>query len=374
MSWANLEDVANQLRDHGLVIDGGIEVDTAKPRRCYTTEDSREKRGWYWLSTKQIAGASYVTGAYGIYQGNDSGKISVKVNRDGKAVTISAEDRAAIAARQKANMARLKAMREAEQDKAALAAGSAWRKYLPDGESDYLVRKGVQAFGLRFSPSGNGTVAVPMMDGAGKVWGLQLIRGKNRPTGKLEKEYWPKKLAKQGHYHLIGPIPKGVVLIAEGYATAATLYQATGLPVVVAFDAGNLQPVAQSISKTYRGSKIVVCADDDYLTTGNPGVTAANNAAHAVGGVVAVPAFTVDRGGKKLTDFNDLAALEGEAIVRAQIEATLRSASIAAPATSARGTTPKGAGERSRRADIASVIQVDEALERFAMVYVPPAP
>jgi putative DNA primase/helicase len=369
VSWINFDDAANQIRDGGLVVDELL-VDTHKPQRCYTTDDTREKRGWYWLSTKEIDGASYITGAYGIYSGNDNGKQTIKITRDGKAVTISKEDREAIAARQKANMARLKAMRDAEAERAALAAGSAWRKYVPEGESDYLTRKRVGAHGLRFSPSGNGTVAVPMMDGAGKVWGLQLIRGKKRGTGKLEKEYWPRGLAKQGHYHMIGPIPRGLVLVAEGYATAATLHQATGLPVAVAFDAGNLQPVAQAISKTYRSAKILICADDDYLTDGNPGVTAAKNAAHAVQGAVAVPAFAADREGKKITDFNDLAEREGEATVRAQIEATLRSVGFDAPAASARGATPRGAGEqRSKKDDLASIIQVDEALERFAMIY-----
>lgn len=370
MTWANFDDARNQIRDAGLVFDELL-VDTHRPQRCHTTEDQREKRGWYWLSTKEIDGASYITGAYGVYAGNDNGKQTIKINRDGKAVQISKEDREAIAARQKANMARMKAMRDAEAERAALAAGSAWRKYQPGEayESDYLTRKRVAAHGLRFSPSGNGTVAVPMMDGAGKVWGLQLIRGKKRGTGKLEKEYWPRGLAKQGHYHLIGPIPRGVVLVAEGYATAATLHQATGLPVAVAFDAGNLQPVAQSISKTYRSAKIVVCADDDYLTDGNPGVTAAKNAAHAVQGIVAVPVFAADREGKKVTDFNDLAEREGEAVVRAQVEATLRTAGIEPQAPPARGAGARGAGERSKKDDIASVIQVDEALERFAMIY-----
>jgi putative DNA primase/helicase len=368
MTWANFDDAANQIRDAGLVVDELL-VDTHKPQRCHTTDDSREKRGWYWLSTKEIDGASYITGAYGIYSGNDNGKQTIKITRDGKAVKVPASDRAAIAERQKANNARMKAMRDAEAERAALEAGRAWRRFVTEGESDYLTRKRVGAYGLRFQPSGNGTVAVPMMDGAGKVWGLQLIRGKKRGTGKLEKEYWPRGLSKQGHYHLLGPIPRGLVLVAEGYATAATLHQATGLPVAVAFDAGNLQPVAQAISKTYRSAKILICADDDYLTDGNPGVTAAKNAAHAVQGAVAVPAFAADRDGKKITDFNDLAEREGEATVRAQIEATLRSVGFDAPAASARGATPRGAGERSAKDDLPSIIQVDEALERFAMIY-----
>jgi len=368
VSWINFDDVCNQIRDGGLVVDELL-VDTHKPQRCYTIDGGREKSGWYWLGTKEIDGGSYITGAYGIYSGNDNGKRIIKITRDGKPVSIRKEDREAIAERQKANMARMKAMRDAEAERAALMAGMVWRKYVPSGESDYLARKCIAAHGLRFSPSGNGTVAVPMMDGAtGKIWGLQLIRGKHR-GGKLEKEYWPRGIAKQGHYHMIGPIPRGLVLIAEGYATAATIHQATGLSVAVAFDAGNLQPVAVAISKIYRRAKILICADDDYRTVGNPGVAAAKNAAYAVQGAVVVPVFTADRAEKKITDFNDLAALEGEATVRVQIQAALRAAGCEMPSVFARGTTLRGEGERGRKDDLASIIQVDDALERFAMVY-----
>lgn len=368
MSWVNYDDVISQLRAVGLDVTG-IDVDTARPVRCREAGGDRERRGWYWLNTKEIGGATYITGACGIYHGNDAGKVIIKVNRDGRAVKISEEERRAIAARQKANMARIKAMRDAEAERAARAAASAWRKYVPDGASDYLERKGVAAFGLRFAPSGVGTVAVPMMDTSGKVWGLQIIRGKGRAKGKREKDYWPAGLAKQGHFHLIGGIPARLVLIAEGYATAATLHQATGLPVVVAFDAGNLQPVAEAIKHFYKRVTILVCADDDYLTAGNPGVTAAQNAAHAVDGAVVAPVFAAERptDHKGPTDFNDLAALEGEAVVRAQVEAAIRSKGWNVSAPAARGASIEGAG--NARGAMASMIQVDEAVERFAMVY-----
>lgn len=368
MTWTNYDDALSQVRSAGLEIDG-LEVDTPKPVREHVAEGGREKRGWYWLFTKQIDGQDYITGAFGVYHGNDAGKQTIKIQRDGKAVQISADERAAIAARQKANMARLKAMRDAEAERAALTAGQVWRKYLPEGQCDYLTRKNVGAHGVRFAPGAH-TMAVPMMDAAGKVWGLQLIRGKDRAKNKLEKEYWPRGLAKTGHYHLLGGIPKGVVLVVEGYATGATLHQASGLPVVIAFDAGNLRPVAEAIKKTYKRARILVCADDDYLTEGNPGVKAAENAALAIDGAVAVPIFAADREGKKLTDYNDLAALEGEATVRAQIEARLTALGwdVSAQATRA-GSLNRGVGERARKDDIASVIQVDEALERFAMIY-----
>ena len=364
MSWINYDDVVCQLQASGFEI---IDVEIGARKRVKVRDLTQ--KGWYALhEIKLDDGRMALIGAFGWWVGAEKFVENIKLRVGKDPIKLTGDQMAAVKKRVAEEKKRAEAARKAEADRAALAAGSAWRKYVAEGASDYLERKGVRAHGLRFSPSGNGTLAVPMMDGAGKVWGLQLIRGKTRATGKLEKEYWPRGLAKQGHYHLIGPIPKDLVLLAEGYATAATIHQATGLPVVVAFDAGNLQPVAESISKTYRRAKILVCADDDYLTEGNPGVKAAENAALAVGGKVAVPVFA-DREGKKITDFNDLAAREGEAVVRAQIEAALLAAGFDASASSARGAAPRGAGERSKKDDLASIIQVDEALERFAMIY-----
>src|SRR5690606_19898560 len=76
---------------------------------------------------------------------------------------------------------------------------------------------------------------------------------------------WPAGLAKKGHFHLLGHAPQWVVLLAEGYATAATLFEATGLPVVCAFDASNLMPVAEALRKRYKRARILVCADDDLF-------------------------------------------------------------------------------------------------------------
>jgi putative DNA primase/helicase len=365
MTWANYDDVLNQIQAHDFDVQD-LEIGVRKRVKVI----GLDQKGWYALhEIKLDDGRMALIGAFGWWIGAEKFVENVKLRIDGGAVKLDPERQAAIRQRVADEKKRAEASRKADADRAALAAGAVWRKYSAEGESDYLVRKNVAAHGLRFSPSGNGTVAVPMMDAAGKVWGLQLIRGKSRAKGKLDKEFWPKGVAVSGHYHLVGPIPRGAVLVAEGYATAATLHQASGLPVAVAFSAGNLRPVAEAIKKAYRGVKILVCADDDYLTDGNPGVKAAELAALAVGGKSTTPIFTVDRDGKKLTDFNDLAALEGEAIVRAQIEAALRSAGFDSPAPSARGAAPRGAGERSRKDDIASVIQVDEALERYAMVY-----
>ncbi len=372
-NWKNYDDVLAQLHGAGLLVDG-VEVGTTGPKRCKVSGEDHEKRGWYWLNDILLDDGAgnrdaYIVGAFGVYHGNDNGKQSIKLNRDKNAPAITDDQRAAIAARQKENQARMKAMRQAEINRAATEAGLCWRKYVADGESDYLQRKGVGAHGLRFAPAGNGTVAVPMADATGKVWGLQIIRGKDRGN-KLEKQYWPKGLQKQGHYHLIGGSPRGLVLITEGYATAASMFEATQIPTVVAFDAGNLLPVTQSIKKTYPKARIIVCADDDYLTPGNPGVTAAQTAAHAVSGAAwMAPVFATDRPQDKKgpTDFNDLHALEGLHTVRAQVETLLRNAGWEAqPPPARRETVIGGAGDR---AAIPSMLQIEEALDRFALVY-----
>lgn len=395
MNWINYDDALDQLRVAGLDV-VALEVDTTRPVRCREIDGGRERRGWYWLSSKEIRGESYITGAFGIYRGNDNGKQTIKIHRDGAAVSLSAEEKAAIRARHDANMKRMKALRKAEADRAARAAENAWRQYVPTGESDYLQRKGVQAHGLRFSPSGNGTLAVPMLRG-GRVVGLQIIRGRERGR-KLEKEYWPKGMDKVGAYHLLGAVrPGGVCLVAEGYASAATIFEALGqqIPVAVAFDAGSLMPVGKQLATEYRGVRLLFCADDDYRQTcphckaqarvdqpacvhcgqehgkDNPGITAARNAADAQTsgqGAWTAPAFAAERpldGPKKPTDFNDLAALEGLHVVRTQIETRLAGLGWQVDAPRAGALVVGGRGNGV----LPSIIPITEAAERFVMVY-----
>ena len=381
MSYLNYDDVLDQLLAGGLKVDtvktsrggvtvGQLVVGSTSPVRC-ETEDSTEKRGWYWISVVQLPDADgrledYLIGSYGIYHANDNGKQNLKLKRDGRP-SLSQAEKDAMRVRLADQAKKAKALRAAEAKKAADEADRCWRKYVPTGESDYLAHKGVKAYGLRFSPSGNGTVAVPMLRD-GRVVGLQIIRGKDRGN-KLEKQYWPAGMDKVGAYHLIGGIPRGLVLVAEGYATAATLHESTGLPVAVAFDAGSLMPVVAELAQKYRTSKILICADDDYLTPGNPGCEAARLAATAHGAAWCKPNFTEERSTTKKgpTDYNDLAQLEGAHVVAAQIAALLESLGWKLPR--ARELATGGQGELPSKTILSSLLSVDEACDRFALIY-----
>lgn len=383
MSAANYESVLTQMQAHGLLpatvkgerggyYIGGLVVDSVTPVRCNTEDDKAEQRGWYWLSTidlKDVDGKleRFIIGACGVWHGNDDGKIKLKLEREGRPA-LTADELAAIKARTEAQARQAKAARDKTAKEAAANADREWRRFVeqPLVESSYLKRKAVPGYGVRYSPDGDDALAIPMLRD-GRIVGLQLIRGVDRGN-KLEKQYWPAGMDKVGAYHLIGGTPRGLLLVAEGYATAATLHLATGLPVAVAFDAGSLAPVVAALAKKYR-CRTLICADDDFATEGNPGVEAARLAAAAHGAQWIAPVFSSERKEKKDgTDFNDLHAMEGIHVVREQIEARLRDLNWqSAPA---RVVPTGGQGETlPAKKTLISLLSVDEACERFSLIY-----
>ena len=173
-------------------------------------------------------------------------------------------------------------------------------------EYPYLDRKKIKANGARFQ---HGELVIPVRSGE-ELYSLQFIAGDGSKRflsgGRIT-----------GGYFSIGTIKGAEALcIAEGFATGATVHQATGYPVAVAFNAGNLEPVAKSMRERLPNLPMIICADDDTATEGNPGITKANHAALASGASVAVPSFG-DQRPEGATDFNDMAGLHGlEAVAK----------------------------------------------------------
>jgi putative DNA primase/helicase len=136
----------------------------------------------------------------------------------------------------------------------------------------------------------------------------------------------------KGCYFPIGE-PADTIVIGEGYATCATIYEATGHFVIVAFNAGNLKAVAESIREAFPSARIVIAADDDRRTEQerglNPGVREAKKAAAAVNGIVAVPPFDREKDGAKPSDWNDFLALRGKVQVAIVFKDQLDKAEIA---------------------------------------------
>ena len=192
----------------------------------------------------------------------------------------------------------------------------------------YLQRKGIPALGVREDLDGN--LMVPARNAAGDLRGLQTIA----PDG---QKRFMSGMEKSGNFHLIAEpgkdLSQGEILLSEGYATGASLHMATGKPVAVAFDAGNLEPVARKLREKYPNAAITICADNDHQHTRrtpegtelwNKGVSMAQDAAQAVGGKVVAPIFNEEERARGLTDFNDLHQSRGIDEVRKQLGLALQ--------------------------------------------------
>lgn len=389
MAASNYADVLEQLHAGGLQVD---HLEIGRMVRC-RVEGDRERRGWYMLHELQGQGGDLlIVGSFGQWHGQDNGAQKIQLAK----TTLNTEQREAIRKRLAEDRKIADRLRAAEAARAAERARRVWEKCDPTGDSPYLTRKGVQSHGLRFSPSG--ACVVPMLDAAGTIHGLQVIRPKKHHG--RDKDFWPAGLAKKGHFHLLG-MPAGVLLVAEGYATAATLHEATGLPVAVAFDAGNLAPVAAVLHKRYKKARILICGDDDNLSacqhckarinlTGlsddcpacgkphgrvNTGAITASAAALEVNGAWIAPDFNdggerirlfLDKGIKR-TDFNDLHAAAGLHVVRTQVEARLTA--LAWSATSAAKPCTTATGGEGKGSPLKPIESLGELLERFPLVY-----
>jgi putative DNA primase/helicase len=394
---SNYDDVIGQLISAGLQV---TSLDIGRMRRCKVDGGDREKRGWYHLHEIRLPnGDDLIVGSYGVWQGNENNATKVEIRK----TELSLEQRESLRKRLAEDKRRSEMARKADAERAAAKATAAWRKCSETGASDYLDKKGVKAHGVRFSPQG--AMVIPMLDTAGSVHGLQIIRSAAQADARkqLGKEFWPAGLVKKGHFHLIG-MPKGLILVAEGYATAASLYEATGIPTAVAFDAGNLAPVAEALRKRYKGARLLFCADDDVTqkcqqpdckkrvwladgpicphcgkehNAGNAGISCASGAAMEVGGAWVAPQFADEarrraawlEKGAKANDFNDLQAESGQHAVRAQVEARLLALGWSVEAPAARGTASKGDGVVGKTGPLRPIESVEELLTRYALVY-----
>jgi len=304
-----------------------------------------KKTAWYVLHSDDPA-----AGAFGCWKSDFSEKWCSRSERD-----LSPADREA----RRRNIERAIKQGEAERAKvresAAKEAAKIWngaRGAAPD--NPYCERKGVAPYGLKEFHDKR-TLIVPLRDAGGALTSLQFIY----PDG--SKKFLTGG-AIHGSYYAFGPDPEaaGIVLIGEGFATCASALKATGWPVVVAFNAGNLPAVAGALRAKHPAARLVLLADDDRGTDGNPGLTKATEAARAAGGVLAVPDFGEDRP-EGATDFNDLYRARGPGAVRACVEAARPVEDLQEPAShvqDARTITAPSEAAAALRA------RVDEAVQR----------
>ena len=178
-----------------------------------------------------------------------------------------------------------------------------------DNSHPYLQRKKVNSYGLRVDE--NNSLVVPLSNINGVVNSLQFIPAdpnqfkKFFPGASMEGLFWSIALDTLKYDE------KLPILIGEGYATMAKVYELTSLPCVAAMNCGALKSIAQIIQKKFPLHKIIIIADDDANTkikTGfNPGLEHAQAACEQLHlqGFISPPFKSPDDG----SDWDDFAIL-----------------------------------------------------------------
>jgi hypothetical protein len=161
-------------------------------------------------------------------------------------------------------IAEAKKLRDAElerkQEVAAETVELIWPQCtLASPDHPYLKRKGISAHGAKVT--GDGRLVVPLFSEDGELSSLQYIDGDGNKLyhsgGVTGSRFW-----------LIGEL-KQTLYIAEGFATAATIHEATNEAVCVAYSANNLSNVTGIMRAKYGATQdIVIVADHDVSGVG----------------------------------------------------------------------------------------------------------
>ena len=180
----------------------------------------------------------------------------------------------------------------------------------------YLQKKGVQAARGVHIDNRQGLV-IPLYNTDGQIRSIQTID----PEG---NKRLAKDAEKAGNFFVVGGSLKDnhPIVLAEGYATAASCAMALRHPVVMTVDSGNLVKVAENLHARYPDSPMLFLGDDDLpkpRRPGNPGKEAAEKAARLTKGTAFVPQFTREEREQGLTDFNDLHQARGLAALTEQL-------------------------------------------------------
>jgi putative DNA primase/helicase len=309
------------MESHGIVCPEPIVRDGERHRFAMLGE--RKKDAWYRLYPNDPP-----AGNFGHWRMHPDGK-GVNWSRKPDRVLSKEEieaHRREDERRKKQRQREIKVLQEITANKAR----EVWSVSAPDPAKNhgYVIAKGIEPHvGRVFQgethtfeneskplPINQGDLVVPITR-EGKLVSVQLIRADG--SGK----FFLPKTPTTGSYCLIGPKPTNEIVICEGYATGASIHEATGLPVFVAFNCGNLKPVAKALRQRNPDARILIVADDDRFKEQNAGIKCASEAAGDIDvrGTMVRPRFKPKDDESKPTDFNDLARLYGLDEVKTQI-------------------------------------------------------
>ncbi|WP_419636863.1 toprim domain-containing protein, partial [Thiolapillus sp.] len=238
----------------------------------------------------------------GFYVGHLDGHPAgyIKNNRTGidmkwksKGYSLDSQEKARLQAEAAVKLAARQAERDRQQEATAQRVTLQMDNLVPVSvPTPYMLAKGIQPHAGAMTDAEGQKTYIPATDADGRQWTMQYIQEDGTKR-------FAKNSRKEGCFHAVGGIGAiavaPVLVISEGYATAATLAEALGHGTIAAFDSGNLSSVAQALHGKFPDKPVVIAGDDDRhleATQGiNPGKVKALEAAKAAGGKAIFPVF-----------------------------------------------------------------------------------
>lgn len=258
-----IEAFKNAIRDAGGIPPDHIEADGQLHRFHVEGDSASSKNGAYVLHSNGHPAGYFEDFKRGI-------KITWRM--EGNYTQLSEADRAQIIA---ANFQRQKELEDAHR-KAADKARYIWRNSPLATTHPYLTRKKIQPHGIKINKYGALTIA--LYNEKLELVNLQFIDADGNKR-------FLKGGKKKDCFCWLGS-PTETILVAEGFATAASLHEHKGFQTFVAFDKGNLECVAKIIRSNRPDAQIIIAGDNDESGVGQ---NAARAAAFAVGGKFIIP-------------------------------------------------------------------------------------
>ena len=297
--------------DQNLIIDGEIHRYCIEGRKSYT------KDGAYCLYNDGFPAGWFQDWA----QKNSKRNWTIRPRNEEEKKYFSSPEYKAKLAKEEKIRAEERKRKEAERRERQVNASEYARIHyenLPQKEKishPYLSSKHIQAHGAKIND--NNQLVVPLFNINGQIKSIQRIcvNGQKifQPDAPLKGLFFPLGLMDL-------KIAPRLILLAEGFATAAKIYELTGVPCVAAMSCENLLEVGKAIKAKYK-AKIVVMADNDLKTVAkrgyNPGIEAAQDLINKNVAVdILIPPFTDTTSG---SDWDDYAIKYGNDSTEIQI-------------------------------------------------------
>lgn len=282
---------------HEIIRDGQL-------HRVHVEGDKRgKKNGWYTFYDDVIPVC-----VYGSWKMGEKFVWSARHESE-----LSAKEKAALTLKMKTAQREAQRLRNIEQMAAAVKAGEAYSSGTIATGHAYLTSKGIGTSELLMVANDNviiegnekdidisGCLMIPVIDQCGQLTSVQYIYGNGRkmfhPNGKIK-----------GCFTVIyGDESK--VYVCEGYATGASINEATGATVYVSFNCGNMEGVAKFVKQYHKHSNVILAGDDDWQTMRpikNPGKHHCGFTSSVLKIPAVYPEFKSDRAIDD-TDFNDM--------------------------------------------------------------------